>query len=110
MKKLHLNAILMEILTALLLLVFFIPFGLILLNAAKDSSAIINDPLGLPSNVWLFFTNVKTIFTNSYMNYFSSFINSIVITSLSIACIGVFSGMAAWVLVRTKTKYSFGFL
>jgi raffinose/stachyose/melibiose transport system permease protein len=41
------------------------------------------------------------------MKYFSSFINSIIITSLSITCIGVFSGMAAWVLVRTKTKYSF---
>jgi raffinose/stachyose/melibiose transport system permease protein len=34
-------------------------------------------------------------------------VNSVVITTTSLFAIGIFSGMAAWVLVRRKTKYSF---
>jgi raffinose/stachyose/melibiose transport system permease protein len=50
--------------------------------------------------------NFLEIVGRDNIDYFSSFLNSVVITSVSLIAIGVFSGMAAWVLVRTKTKYS----
>lgn len=96
-----------EIVTFLLMLIFFIPFAIILLNSAKTSQQIINEPLGNPDNWLQFFINIYHVVTNRNVGYFPAFLNSVLITSLSLLTIGVFSAMAAWVLVRTKTKYSY---
>ncbi len=107
MSKKSLGLLITEILTFILLVLFFLPFFIILINAGKTSQEIINTPIALPSNIVQYYINVKTIFTNENVQYFSGFLNSIIITSVSLVAIGVFSGMAAWVLVRTKTKYSY---
>ncbi|NMR89798.1 carbohydrate ABC transporter permease, partial [Vibrio parahaemolyticus] len=50
--------------------------------------------------------NIVNIWTNPSINYASSVYASTIITVLSLFFISVFSAMAAWVLVRTKTRLS----
>jgi raffinose/stachyose/melibiose transport system permease protein len=99
-----------EIFTFVLLLLFFAPFALIIVNATKTANQIIADPLEV-GTLETFWKNIMSIVTTtsqagSRMRYWESFFNSIIITSGSLLTIGVFSAMAAWVLVRTKKKYS----
>lgn len=97
-----------EIVSALILILFFMPIIIVLINVGKaDNNAIILDPLGFPQNYLSnFLNNIERILTHRQIRYFSSFGYSLLITSLSLTAIGIFSSMAAWVLVRTKTKYS----
>ena len=96
-----------EIISVLLLILFFMPIIIVLINVGKaDNNAIILDPLGLPQNYFSnFINNIERILTHRQIRYFSSFGYSLLITTLSLTAIGIFSSMAAWVLVRTKTKY-----
>lgn len=106
-KKRDVKKIILEVVAFILLIVFFLPFIMVLVNSAKTYSEITADPLAIPTSVWQLFTNIGEIFQNESVRYLSSFINSVMITSLSLIAIGITSGMAAWVLVRRKTKYSF---
>jgi raffinose/stachyose/melibiose transport system permease protein len=89
-----------------LLLLFFFPFLIVIINSAKSATEIISTPLSFPSDWTNLLRNITEILGRNNIDYFSSFFNSILITSVSLITIGVFSAMAAWVLVRTKTKYS----
>lgn len=100
-------SIVTEIFALLLLVLFFFPFFLVIVNAAKPLTEIMLRPMSLPTNWLNIFDNIVEILGRNNVDYFRSFFNSIVITSMSLIAIGVFSAMAAWVLVRTKTKYSF---
>ncbi len=97
-----------EIVSILLLILFFMPIIIVIINVGKaDNNAIILDPLGFPQNYLAnFINNIERILTHRQIRYFSSFGYSLLITTLSLAAIGIFSSMAAWVLVRTKTRYS----
>ncbi len=97
-----------EMISVLILILFFMPIIIVLINVGKaDNNAIILDPLGFPQNYLSnFFNNIERILTHRQIRYFSSFGYSMLITTLSLTAIGIFSSMAAWVLVRTKTKYS----
>ena len=99
--------VVLELLTFLLLVAFAFPFYIVLINAAKSAGQIFADPLGLPVTFGQIFVNINLILTNPSIRYLNSFMNSIIITTSSLLAIGLFSSMAAWVLVRTKTKYSF---
>lgn len=99
--------ILLEIFAALLLFSFFFPFFLVIVNAAKSTQEIRLTPLSLPSDWLNIYRNFIEIIGRDNINYFRAFFNSLMITTLSLVAIGLFSAMAAWVLVRTKTKYSF---
>lgn len=103
----RLGPILLEIATFLLLIGFAFPFYIVLINSAKSAAQIVSDPLGLPATLGQIFTNIGMILENPSIRYLNSFFNSLIITTASLLAIGLFSGMAAWVLVRTKTKYSF---
>jgi len=107
MKSKKVRLILLEILGFGLMLVFFMPFIVVILNSAKNATEVKLFPLALPSNWFQIFYNIAEVFGRDNINYFSSFFNSVFITTVSILAIGVFSAMAAWVLVRTKTRYSF---
>ncbi|MBN2605446.1 MAG: carbohydrate ABC transporter permease [Bacilli bacterium] len=96
----------LEILGFILLLVFFSPFFVVIMNSSKNAIEVKNFPIKLPDNWFQIFDNIAEIMGRDNINYFSSFFDSVVITTISLAAIGVFSAMAAWVLVRTKTKYS----
>jgi raffinose/stachyose/melibiose transport system permease protein len=99
--------VVLEIVAFILLIIFLIPFYLVIINSSKTTVALTADPLSWPSNWMLLFDNIKYILGNDTLGYGKAFIHSIIITSSSLVLIGVGSGMAAWVLVRTKTKLSF---
>ncbi len=107
MTKSKLKKILLEIFAFGLLIFFFLPFIIVIINSSKTSAEIIRNPLALPGNFFQVFNNVVEIMGRDQINYFGAFFSSVVITSISLLAIGIFSAMAAWVLVRTKTKYSF---
>lgn len=107
MSRKKVKLIFLEILGFLLLLVFFSPFFVVIMNSSKSAIEVKNFPIRLPENWFQIFDNIAEIMGRDNINYFSSFFDSVFITTVSLAAIGVFSAMAAWVLVRTKTKYSF---
>ncbi len=96
----------LEILALVLMIVFLYPFIIVVLNASKDNIAITDNPIALPTDWLLFFRNVADIVGDPNLNYFRALFNSIIITTFSLGLIGVSSAMAAWVLVRTKTRLS----
>lgn len=97
----------LEIIAFILLIVFLIPFYLIIINSSKTINALTANPIAWPSDWLIIFDNIKYILGNDTLGYGRAFINSLIITSSSLLLIGIGSAMAAWVLVRTKTKLSF---
>lgn len=96
----------LEVIAFFLVIIFFSPFVLVFINASKVGMEITLTPLALPSDWSILWANIMEIATRPKINYFSAFINSTIITTVSLVLIGVLSAMAAWVLVRTKTRYS----
>ncbi|HNX72841.1 MAG TPA: carbohydrate ABC transporter permease [Spirochaetales bacterium] len=99
-------SIVSEVLVFCLFVLFLVPFIMVVINSAKTSKDIIFDPLGMPSDWGQLVTNVKLIFSNSTVHYANAFLDSTVITVLSLAVIVLFSAMCAWALERTKARWS----
>ncbi|MBM7686907.1 MAG: maltose transport system permease protein [Epulopiscium sp.] len=97
---------LLEILAIALVLLFLFPFFLVLINSAKQSADIIISPLNMPEKWGQLFTNMNNVIHNQNFNYWKSFFSSLFITTVSLVLISLFSSMAAWILVRNKTKWS----
>lgn len=95
-----------EALTLAVMVMFLVPLFLVLINAAKTNNEIIAAPLSLPTDWSVLFKNITTIWNNPNLRYSQALINSFVITTFSLVGITIFSAMAAWVLLRTKTKLS----
>ncbi len=96
----------LEVFTILLFILFMLPFLLVILNAAKTSKEIINSPVAMPANWGQLPENVRNIFNIPTVDYVGAFIDSAIITVLSLAAIVLFSAMCAWVLVRNKKRWS----
>lgn len=96
----------LELLALGLMIAFLYPFLIVVLNASKTNIAITDNPIALPTDWLLFFRNVGNIVNDPNLNYFQALFNSVIITTFSLALIGISSAMAAWVLVRTKTRLS----
>ncbi|MCI1985142.1 MAG: carbohydrate ABC transporter permease [Lactobacillus sp.] len=94
--------VLMIILGCFLGLVWISPFYLMLTNSFKTKQELFNDTLGLP----------KTFHFDNYvnsakdLNIVNTFLNSLVITVVSVLIIIVFSSMAGYAIQRTKSKWS----
>lgn len=106
MARNRIRNIILEIFGFGLLLLFFLPFLVVIINSSKNATEVKNFPIALPENWFQLFRNIAEVFGRDNINYFSSFFNSVIITTVSLIAIGVFSAMAAWVLVRTKKRYS----
>ena len=92
---------------AISLVVFFmIPLMLVLLNAAKSNVEIISSPFSMPTNWGALWGNVTNIWNNPNIRYAQALTNSVIVTFFSLMGITISSAMAAWVLVRTKSKMS----
>jgi len=98
--------IVLEIVAIVLFIIYMLPFVLVIINSAKPTLKIIVDPLSFPENPSQFITNVKAVFSSPNVRYGSSFFSTFVITVVSVSLLILFSSMAAWVLVRTKTVLS----
>lgn len=96
----------LEFLTVLLFLLFMFPFALVVLNSAKTSREIIFNAVAWPADWGQLFKNVSLIFRNPTVDYLGAFVDSTIITALSLVVIILFSSMAAWILVRNRTAWS----
>jgi raffinose/stachyose/melibiose transport system permease protein len=101
------KAVILEAVAFVIFLLYMLPFLLVIINSSKPSLKIIMDPLAFPQTPSQFITNVKTVFTSPNVRYASSFFSTLIITAISAVLLVLISSMAAWVLVRTKTKLSY---
>lgn len=95
-----------EALTLAVMVMFLVPLFLVLINAAKTNNEIISAPLSLPTDWSVLIKNITTIWNNPNLRYSQALVNSFIITTFSLVGITIFSAMAAWVLLRTKTRLS----
>ncbi len=80
----------------LTMIMYLLPFFLVIVNSLKSRKDIILNPVSLPETP-LFSNYAEAAATMSYMH---GFINSLIITAASVAVILIFSSMTAWLLVR----------
>ena len=106
MKAQKMRMLLLELFAVLLVLFFLFPFFLVIINAAKQSADIVISPIGLPKSWGQILINMKNVINNQNFSYWNSFFNSFLITVITLALLSLFSSMAAWVLVRNKTRWS----
>jgi len=95
-----------ELVALVLFLVILFPFFIVLVNSGKAPFAITQNPLSLPTDWMQILSNIATIWTSPNVQYSSSFIASVIVTTVSLVLLNVLSSQAAWVLVRTKTRTS----
>ncbi|WP_125152339.1 carbohydrate ABC transporter permease [Clostridium rectalis] len=91
------------LISIILALIFISPFYIVLVNSFKTQKGIFSDVISLPKDSFTL-ENYKEAFEE--LNFIKSFTNSILITVVSVVVIIFFSSMAAWMLVRTKSKIS----
>jgi len=106
MKTLRNKTIIAELVAVILTLIILAPFFLIVINSAKQSADIVISPIALPHHWAQLLTNMKNVINNQNFSYWNSFFSSLFITMVSLMLLTLFSSMAAWVLVRNKTKWS----
>ena len=85
-----------------LLLVYMVPFFLVIINAFKSNGAILKSPLSLVDPGGIIFENFTKAFER--MNFLRSFANSLLVTVVSVALIILISSMTAWLFVRFNWK------
>jgi ABC-type sugar transport system, permease component len=85
-----------------LLLVYIVPFVFVLINSFKARKDVISNPLAIPSTFK--FSNYADAFEK--MNYSHAFVNTLIITALSVLIIIIFSSMTAYILVRKDWKFN----
>ncbi|MFT4415048.1 carbohydrate ABC transporter permease [Fredinandcohnia humi] len=92
----------LEIFVIFLAIIFLIPFYFVIINSVKSFSEILLDAAAWPKE--FLFTNFIKVW--EIINFPRAFWNSLIITVLSNIGIVVISSMAAWKLVRTRSKLS----
>lgn len=86
----------------LLALLVLFPLYIMVINSFKSRQEIFTNQLSLPAS--LNFDYYKQAIAQ--MKFFTALGNSLIVTSVSVVLIVIFSSMAAWVLERRKTKTS----
>lgn len=87
-----------------LALLFLSPFYIVIANSLKTQKGIFMNVTALPFNEYFNPSNYIEAFGK--LDFMKAFTNSLLITVSSTIIIVVFASMAAWMLVRTKTKLS----
>lgn len=107
MKAQNIRTLIWESIGLILTLAVLTPFFLVVMNAAKTSADIVISPTAFPKSWGRLFTNLNHVIHNDSFNYWKSFFSSLLITTASLSILTLFSGMAAWVLCRNKTRWSY---
>jgi raffinose/stachyose/melibiose transport system permease protein len=76
------------------------PIYIMIINSFKGRAQIFTDTMGLPKSLDLSYYATAI----ERMNFGKAFLNSLIISVISISLIIVFSSMTAWALVRSKSK------
>jgi len=92
----------LEAFSWVLLIIYMTPFYLMIINSFKTRREIFANTTGLP-DTWNYKNYIDAM---NKMDILSSFTNSMIITVIGVVLIILFSSMAAWVLVRDKSKKS----
>ena len=105
----NLGRIVLEVFMILAALIFIYPAVFVLINAFKPDAEITTNPIGLPSAFT--FNNFQRVLTASGdgVTFYKALFNTLTLAVFSVSGILLFSSMAAWALVRNKSKLS-GFL
>lgn len=85
-------------------LMFLAPLYIVFTNSFKTSKGIFTNVLSLPAKGTFTVNNYIQAFDD--LNFMHSLMNSLLITIISTTLIVVFASMAAWMLVRSKSKWS----
>jgi len=89
-----------NVLIYILLIFYLTPFLLILLNSFKSTEEFVKNPFALPGKM-----NIDNYIDAFHkMNFLKSFLNSLIMTSVSTVIIILISSMAAYLFVREKWK------
>lgn len=90
------------VLLFVLLLLYMVPFILVIINAFKSNGAILSSPLSLVDPDGFTVANFSKAWER--MNFLRSFMNSLLITVVSVVLIVLISSMTAWLFVRFDWK------
>ncbi|MEG0771941.1 carbohydrate ABC transporter permease [Clostridium sp.] len=85
-------------------LIFLAPLYIVFTNSFKTAKGIFTNVLSLPIKGTFTVNNYIQAFKD--LNFMHSLMNSLLITIISTALIVIFASMAAWMLVRSKSKFS----
>lgn len=96
----------LELLTAVVFLFYFAPFYIPIVNAFKSRVEVLTRVLQLPQQASQVLVNLNAVVNNPNLRFWSSVGSSVFITVVSLTIICLCSAMAAWVLVRTRSKSS----
>jgi raffinose/stachyose/melibiose transport system permease protein len=103
----HPGMLLLEAFMIVAALVFIYPAIYVIVNAFKSTAEIVTNPVGLPARPTLEnFVNVWTTQGSGGINFRVALFNTIALTAGSVLGIIVFGSMAAYILVRTKSRIS----
>jgi raffinose/stachyose/melibiose transport system permease protein len=86
----------------LLLIYWLFPLFIAILNSFKTNGELLTNVLSLPKE----FQFDNYIRTFEKMNYTRSLMNTVIVASIGVSLMILFSAMAGWRLARTKTKLS----
>lgn len=98
-KKSH-NGIITTVILWSLLIIFIIPFVIMLISAFKTNAEIMGNPLAISKNPTL----INFIDAFTAMNYPVALFNTFIITLISVALIVLTSAMVAYYVLRSKSK------
>lgn len=98
----HTKKIILIVLGALLSLVWLFPFYIMVVNSFKNKAEIFRNTLSLPQKTT--FLNYPNAFKE--LDFTRTFLNSLLITIVSVVIILIFSSAAAYALQRAKTTFS----
>lgn len=90
----------------LMMLLMLFPIILVFINSAKPPTDVTSDPLALPTDITRLFTNIAEIWSNPNVQYPQAFAASMIITTGSLGLLMLIAAQAAWVLVRSNSKFS----
>ena len=99
-KKFRLIAV--EVIMILVALVYIYPVYLMFMNSVKPFGEVVADVIKLPSKIE--FQNYIDVIDK--MHYQKLFLNNLIITSIGIVGIVIFSASTAYILDRRRTKYT----
>lgn len=82
-----------------------LPFSMVVFTTFKTTPELYKNPLGLPEN-WSF-ANYQQLFMKESMTTY--FLNSVIVTGVSVACILLFASLIAYSIIRMPKKLGYLF-
>jgi len=100
--KRKIRLLILEIILIVVALIYIYPVFLMFMNSFKSFGEVVSDVIKLPSTIeWKNYLDIM-----EKMNYPKLFLNNVIITSIGILGIVIFSSSTAYILDRRRTKYT----